>query len=54
MTEVWTVVGDFFEWTFTILPILNNGPNVFFSLIIVVYFFYWMVQMRKHKRAGEN
>jgi uncharacterized membrane protein YozB (DUF420 family) len=54
MNEFLTALGDFFEWTFTILPVLNNGPNVFFILVITGYFFYWMGQMRKHQRAGER
>tara|TARA_B100000678_G_scaffold291579_1_gene309394 strand:- start:3576 stop:3746 length:171 start_codon:yes stop_codon:yes gene_type:complete len=47
-------LGDFFEWTFGILPILGNIPNILFLLIGSVLFLYWMMEMRKHSKAGEN
>jgi hypothetical protein len=54
MNELWYAIGDLFEWSFKILPVLGNLPNILFSLIITGYFLYWMGQMRKHQRAGEN
>lgn len=54
MNDFWYALGDLFEWTFTILPVLGNLPNILFILIITGYFFYWMGQMRKHQRAGER
>ena len=47
-------IGDFFEWTFGILPILGNLPNLIFLIIGSVLFIYWMMQMRGHSRAGER
>jgi len=46
-------LGDFFVWTFKILPSLGNLPNFLFIGVLVGYFIYWMSQMRKHSRAGE-
>ena len=47
-------LGDFFEWTFQILPVLGNGFNYLLMLIMVVLFIYWMGQMVKYNRAGER
>lgn len=47
-------IGDFFEWTFQILPMLGNIPNYIYLAIGFLLFFYWMGQMVKHQRAGEQ
>lgn len=47
-------LGDFFEWTFQILPILGNIPNLLFIVIGFGFFLYWVGQMNKHARAGEK
>jgi uncharacterized BrkB/YihY/UPF0761 family membrane protein len=52
--DIVDAIGDFFEWTFEILPVLGNIPNLIFLILGFLFFFYWMGQMRKHKRAGEH
>lgn len=47
-------IGDFFEWTFEILPVLGNIPNYLFVVLGALFFLYWMGQMVKFKRAGER
>ena len=47
-------LGDFLEWTFGILPVLGNIPNILFFAIGSVLFIYWMLEMRKHAKAGER
>lgn len=47
-------LGDFFEWTFQILPVLGNGFNIVLFVIGWIFFFYWMGQMVKHQRAGQS
>ena len=47
-------LGHFLEWTFGILPVLGNIPNFLFLVIGFLFFFYWMGQLRKHSKAGEN
>lgn len=47
-------IGDFFLWTFELLPAAGNAPNVVFSLIIASLFVYWMLQMASHARRGEK
>ena len=54
MTEVWTSIGDFFTYTFKILPVLGNLPNMVLLGVGFILFFYWMGQMAKHNRAGER
>ncbi len=45
-------LGDFIEWTFGILTIAGNIPNILFIVIGFIFFFYWMGQMNKHKKQG--
>lgn len=45
-------LGDFFEWTFGILPVLGNSVNYLFIVIGFIFFLYWMGQMAKHNREG--
>lgn len=54
LKDVWYAIGDFFEWTFGILPVLGNIPNLIFLIIGSVLFLYWMGQLITHRRAGEN
>ncbi|MFN3951675.1 MAG: DUF6341 family protein [Thermaurantimonas sp.] len=54
VSKIAYALGDFFEWTFQILPVLGNLPNILFLLIGFVAFIYWMNEMRKHQKAGER
>lgn len=35
-------LGDFFEWTFGILPALGNLPNILFTVLMVAGIVYWL------------
>lgn len=54
MTEFWTGLGDFLQMTFQIFPLLGNSANLVFLLIGAAAFLYWMGQLVKFKRAGEE
>ena len=54
INDIVYALGDFFTWSFKILPAVGNGPNIVISLVITGYFTYWLMQIRKHKKAGEN
>lgn len=47
-------IGDFFQWTFQILPWLGNIPNFIFVILGFLFFFFWMSQLVKFSRAGEK
>lgn len=47
-------IGEFFYWSFEVLPKLGNIPNFILLAIGSVLFLYWMGQMRKHSQAGEK
>lgn len=47
-------LGEFFLWTFEILPTLGNLPNFLFIGIGSILFLYWMSQMASHARNGEK
>ncbi|QTN37977.1 hypothetical protein HZ996_02085 [Cryomorphaceae bacterium] len=54
MTEFWTGLGDFLQFTFQIFPTLGNSANLAFVLIMSAAFIYWMGQLFKYKRAGQE
>jgi hypothetical protein len=45
---------DLFLWTFEILPVLGNVPNIIFSSIIAILFLYWMRELAGHANQGEK
>jgi len=47
-------LGDFFQWTFKILPILGNIPNNVFLLIGFVLFFYWIKEQHRYNKEAEK
>ena len=48
------ILGELFELTFKILPILGNNLNYFFMAIIAGLGVYWLLEMLKHQKAGEK
>ncbi len=46
-------LGDLFEATFEILPLLENLPNVLFTLTIFGGLVYWMIQLKKYKAQSK-
>ncbi len=53
LKDIFYGLADFIEWTFGILPMLGNIPNLVFLIIGSICFLYWMNQMVKHKRVDE-
>ena len=47
-------LGEFLEWTFQLLPLLGNSANYLFMAIGAGLGIYWIREMRKHQKAGEN
>ncbi len=54
MNSFFYFLKDFFEATFEILPILGNIPNVIFTLIVVAITGYWINELIKYKRLGQE
>jgi hypothetical protein len=55
MTDVFNGTGHFFQWTFTFIKALGNGPNLFFWLIIVSLLLLWLkMQADFNKEAKRN
>ena len=55
MTDVFNGIGHFFQWTFTFMNRLGNGPNVFFWLIIASLIIIWLkTQADFNKEAKKN
>ena len=55
MTDVFNGIGHFFQWTFTFMKALGNGPNMFFWLLIVSLIIIWLrMQTKFNKEAREK
>lgn len=52
--EIVYSIGELFTATFKILPVLGNIPNFLFVGIGAVFFIYWLSELRRHKKSGEN
>jgi len=54
-TDIFNGLGHFFQWTFTFMEKLGNGPNLIFWLIIVSLLFVWLrMQAKFNKEAKKN
>lgn len=55
MTDVFNGIGHFFQWTFTFMKGLGNGPNIFFWLLIGSLIIIWLrMQTKFNKEAKEK
>lgn len=55
MTDVFNGIGNFFQWSFSLLERLGNGPNIFFWLLIGALVITWLgMQAKFNKEAKEN
>ncbi|MEH0007481.1 MAG: hypothetical protein V6Z82_02030 [Flavobacteriales bacterium] len=54
MTAIFEGIGDFFTWSFQIMPPLGNAPNLIFIAVITALLAYWVYQLgiarEKHQR----
>jgi len=53
-TEFVYAVGDFFQATFKILPILGNKVNVLFIIISLLGIVYWLRKQVKYNKEAEE
>lgn len=54
MTEFFTGLGDFFMATFRIITTLGNSANYLFMAIIASLLIYWLLQLMRFKRMGQE
>jgi hypothetical protein len=47
-------LGDFFQWTFKILPTLGDLPNNIFILVGFGLFFYWIKEQNRYNKEAEK
>lgn len=47
-------LGDFFQWTFKILPAMGDLPNNIFILIGFGLFFYWIKEQSRYNKEAEK
>lgn len=52
-TNIFTSLGEFFEWALEAVPAIHNFPNWLFSIIALVAFIYWMGELRKFAREDK-
>lgn len=54
-TDLWTSIGEFFEWTFKMMEALGNGPNVImWAFIAIMVFSRVAVIARQNKKADSE
>ncbi len=54
-TDIFNGLGRFFQWTFSFMEGLGNGPNLFFWLIIGGLILVWLrMQASYNKEAKEK
>ncbi len=54
-TDIFNGIGKFFQWTFSFMEGLGNGPNLFFWLIIGSLLLVWLrMQANYNKEAKEK
>lgn len=54
MTAIFEGLGNFFEASFQLFPLLGNFPNVLFIIVVSVLFLYWMGQLNKFRKANQE
>ncbi len=54
MTDFWYALGDLLQASFEVFPLLGNSANAVFLGVVSIAFLYWMGQLVKFKRAGEQ
>ena len=51
-TDIFNGLGGFFQWTFTFMKGLGNGPNLIFWIIIILLICVWLkMQANFNKEA---
>ncbi len=54
MYKFWNTIGDFFEWSFTIIRGLDNTINYIYMLIIFMLLVVWTYKMIQHRKNNEE
>lgn len=54
MTDLVYSIGDFFTWTFGILELLGNSPNVLFIGIGFIGAIFWLVKQAKYSKDDKE
>ncbi len=54
MTDVFNGIGNSFQWGFTFMKSIGNGPNLFFWLIIVVLLIIWLRMQTKFNAEAKE
>lgn len=54
MTDLAYSLGDFFTWTFGILELLGNAPNVIFIIIGFIGAGFWLMKQAKYSKEDKE
>lgn len=47
-------LGEIIEETFVVVDILNNIPNILFTLVILAGIAFWLMQLKKYRENSER
>ena len=54
MTDLAYSLGDFFIWTFGIIEMLGNSPNVLFIILGFIGTAFWLWKQAKYSKADRE
>ena len=53
-TDVFYGIGNFFQWVFSVMKALGQGPNIILWIIIISLIIYWPIQISKQNKEAEK
>lgn len=54
LSELFHGIGDLFEASFEILPVLGNIPNFILMIVGSTMFIWWMLQLKKFGKEDKE
>ncbi len=52
--NIFSSIGNFFEWTFTYIQKLENLPNIFFIIIGFIALAFWLSEQTRYNKEARD
>jgi len=53
-TDIFYAIGDFFQWIFKGMRVLNQGPNVIIWILIIGAITYWTLRLNRYRKESHR
>lgn len=53
-TDIFYAIGDFFQWIFKGIRLLNQGPNVIIWILIIGAITYWTLRLNRYRKESHR